>query len=142
MDRPPALPAAPAVEPIRRVILASANERLVRFDFAGERHERFRFHRQADAVEHEPRGFLRTPSARPSSCDDAPFLVLASSQKAGSHFVNGIGESSKIVPTRTENCRLHSLQHHFFRVASACTSAEPHPWRGHATPLGQRIFTA
>ena len=83
-----------------------------------------------------------TPSARPSSCENVPFLVFASSQKAGSHFENGIGLFSKIVPTRTENCRLHSLQRHLFRVGIAWTDADPQPCRGHAIPLGQRHFTA
>src|SRR5581483_4236415 len=59
--------------------------------------------------------FCVTPSARASSCELVPFLVFASSQKAGSHLVNGIGESSKIVPTLTLNCRLHSLQRHSAR---------------------------
>jgi hypothetical protein len=71
-----------------------------------------------------------------------PFLVFARSQKAGSHLVSGSGESSKIVPTRTENWRLHSLQRQIFRVAMAWTEAEPQPIRGHAIPFGHRICTA
>jgi hypothetical protein len=45
--------------------------------------------------------------------------VLASIQIAGSHLVNGIGLSSKIVPTLTENCRLQFLQRQILRVAIA-----------------------
>ncbi len=36
-----------------------ADERLVTFNFAGQLDERSGFHRLADSVEHEPRGFLR-----------------------------------------------------------------------------------
>ncbi len=85
--------------------------------------------------------FCVTPSARPSSCEDVPFFVLASSQTAGSHLENEIGESSKIVPTLAVNCRLHSLQRHSLRVAMNWTEAEPQPMRGQATPFGQRTFT-
>jgi hypothetical protein len=47
--------------------------------------------------------FCVTSRARPNSCEEAPFFVFASSQKAGSHLVNGIGDSSNTVPTLTEN---------------------------------------
>jgi hypothetical protein len=81
-----------------------AHERLVYLDLARKLAcERARAHRLADAVKHEPCGFLRAPSARPSSHDEVPFFVFVSSQKAGSHLENEIGESSKIVPTRAEN---------------------------------------
>ena len=56
--------------------------------------------------------------------------------------MNGIGESSKIVPTRTLNCFLHSLQRQIFRLLIAWTEADPQPIRGQATPFGQRIVTA
>ena len=86
----------------------------------------------------------RRRGARASSHDDVPFFVFDRSQKAGSHLENGIGESSKIVPTRTENCRLHSLQRHFFRVAMACTEAEPQPMAGAGDavrpPHGDRVL--
>jgi hypothetical protein len=36
------------------------------------------------------------PSARASSCELIPFFEFATSQIAGSHFVSGSGESSKI----------------------------------------------
>jgi hypothetical protein len=38
--------------------------------------------------------FCVTPRARPSSCDEVPFLVLARNQIAGNHLVNGICEDS------------------------------------------------
>ena len=34
-----------------------------------------------------------------------PFLQFTITHTAGSHFCNGIGESSKMLPTFTENCR-------------------------------------
>src|SRR5581483_7526575 len=43
----------------RQMLVLTAHERLVRFDLTGERHEGFGFHRETDAVEHEPRRFLR-----------------------------------------------------------------------------------
>src|SRR5260370_31001017 len=54
--------------------------------------------------------FCVTPRARCSSQLLTPFLQFVSSQSAGNHFCNGIGESSKIVPTLTLNWRLQ-LRH-------------------------------
>ena len=39
-----------------------------------------------------------------------PFLAFTIIQTAGSHFVSGKGESSKIVPTLAVNCFLQDLQ--------------------------------
>ncbi len=61
---------------------------------------------------------------------------------AGSHLVNGIGLSSKIVPTFAVKSRLQSLQRNLRRFGSAWIAAEPQPWRGQATPLGHRDLTA
>src|SRR5580658_9898308 len=45
-----------------------------------------------------------------------PFLQLATSHIAQNHFLSGIGLSSKIVPTFTENCLRHSRHVHRNRV--------------------------
>ena len=67
-----------------------------------------------------------------------PFLQLVSSQSAGSHFWSGSGESSKTVPTFSENfasgCSFVALPH---AGVGEETRSEPH--RGHLTvPSGQR----
>src|SRR5213076_1218010 len=69
-----------------------------------------------------------------------PFLALAISQKADSHLSSAIGESSKTVPTFTENCCFSCFALHFqiLRVDKKKTFSEPQ--RGHlTTPSGQRI---
>src|SRR5665213_420668 len=82
--------------------------------------------------------FCVTPSARPSSCEDTEFLELASSHTAGTHLSQPRGESSKIVPTLSENCCLQPLHFHIRRVEMNDGSLAPQ--RGHATfPSGQRI---
>src|ERR1700716_3835340 len=70
-----------------------------------------------------------------------PFLQLAISQTAMSHLSRPIGESSKIVPTLTENCfwvclALHS---HRRRVFKNRTPFDPQV--GQETPSGQRRAT-
>ena len=47
--------------------------------------------------------FWVTPRERPNSCDEMPFLELAISQMAGSHLSKPRDESSKMVPTLSEN---------------------------------------
>jgi len=47
--------------------------------------------------------FWVTPNERWSSHELIPFLEFRSIHTAGSHFSNGIGESSKIVPVFREN---------------------------------------
>src|SRR5438105_15615834 len=71
-----------------------------------------------------------------------PFLQLAMSQIAANHLSRPSGESSKIVPTRTENCLPHSLFRHFhiFRVEMNPHSVESQ--NGQITPFGQRKLTA
>src|SRR5665213_3334354 len=71
--------------------------------------------------------FCVTPSARPSSCEDVPFFVFASSHMAGSHLVNGIGECSKTLAVLAEKFRLQSLQRHRRRVLMNWTDADPQP---------------
>src|SRR6478672_9668511 len=80
--------------------------------------------------------FCVTPSARASSCELIPFLELAASQIAGSHLSRPSGESSKIVPTLTLNCRLHALHFHTRRVETKECSLPPQ--RGQTGPFGQR----
>ena len=48
--------------------------------------------------------FWVTPNARCSSWLLTPFLLFEISHSAGSHLVSDTAESSKIVPTLTENC--------------------------------------
>jgi hypothetical protein len=66
-------------------------------------HERTGVHRGADAMEHEPRAFLRDAERPRDLVGAEPFLQLAIIQTATSHLSRGSGESSKIVPTFTEN---------------------------------------
>lgn len=84
--------------------------------------------------------FCVTSSARAISYDETPFLQLATIQTTRNHFPSGSGESSKIVPTRTENCFLHALHFHTFRVLKNDCS-EPLQ-NGQNTPSGQRRDTA
>jgi hypothetical protein len=65
-----------------------------------------------------------------------PFLQFTISHMAGNHLANPIGESSKIVPTFTENCREHPLQRHVIRDSIKCTF--PLAQRGQITPSGHR----
>ncbi len=60
--------------------------------------------------------FCVTPSARPSSCELIPFLLLATSHIAGSHLSRPSGESSKIVPSLIEYCFLQALHFQSLRV--------------------------
>src|SRR5437867_7250554 len=82
--------------------------------------------------------FCVVPSARPSSCELMPFLELAMSQTAGSHLSSPSAESSKIVPTLTENCRLHALHFQMRRVVRYECSLPSQ--RGQIGPSGQRIL--
>src|SRR6185436_18273650 len=65
-----------------------------------------------------------------------PFLQLTTIQSAGSHLSRPSGESSKIVPSLTENCFLQPLHFQIFRVLKKVGS--PASQRGHVTPPGQR----
>src|SRR5262245_30247458 len=60
--------------------------------------------------------FWVMPRARASSCEEMPFLELATSQIAGSHLSKPNGESSKIDPNFTEYCFLQPLHFHTRRV--------------------------
>ena len=62
---------------------------------------------------HKPRGFLGYTKRAMHFQELTPFLQLTSIQSAGSHFYSEIGESSKIVPTLTQNWRRQSR--HFQR---------------------------
>src|SRR5437870_8497843 len=70
-----------------------------------------------------------------------PFLALAISQIAANHLSSPSGESSKMVPTLDENCRLAclALHSHSRRVGMKRTSAAPQV--GQVTPLGHWIST-
>src|SRR5438270_3134585 len=59
--------------------------------------------------------FCVTSSARWISYEETPFLQLMSIQTAEYHLPREIGESSKIVPTLTENCFLQVRERHDFR---------------------------
>ena len=62
-----------------------------------------------------------------------PFLQLTTIQRAGSHLSRPSGESSKIVPTLTENCFLQPLHFQMRRVLRKEWLTEPQ--RGQMTPL-------
>src|SRR2546430_15434969 len=70
-----------------------------------------------------------------------PFLQFAASHIAGNHLSKPIGESSKIVPTLTENFCFGWAFLHFHNLAFSrnVTLLEPHC--GHFTPRGQRSAT-
>src|SRR5438046_10159822 len=80
--------------------------------------------------------FCVTPMPRPNSCEEMPFLELAISQTAANHLSRPSGESSKIVPTLTENCFLQALHFHKRRVLRYECSAPSQ--RGHTGPCSQR----
>src|SRR6185295_3196621 len=65
-----------------------------------------------------------------------PFLQLTTIQRAGSHLSRPSGESSKIVPTLTENCFLQARHFHSLRVLRNDGSPASHS--GQVTPFGQR----
>src|ERR1044071_5400226 len=69
-----------------------------------------------------------------------PFLQLMSIHTAAYHLPREIGESSKIVPTFTENCFLQERQRHVLREAIAALSGELQ--NGQNTPSGQRRAAA
>jgi hypothetical protein len=58
--------------------------------------------------------FWVTPRSRAISYDETPFLQFTKSQRAGSHFLSKIGESSKIELTLTENCLRQERHFHRF----------------------------
>jgi hypothetical protein len=60
--------------------------------------------------------FWVIPRERAISWEETPFLELAIIHMAASHLSSGMAESSKMLPTLTENCRLHALHFHSRRV--------------------------
>src|SRR5271169_4045002 len=80
--------------------------------------------------------FWVVPSARPSSCELIPFFELAISHTAGSHLSRPRAESSKIVPTLTENCFLQALHFQSRRVERNESSLPSHSVQ--TGPVGQR----
>src|SRR5439155_9270368 len=75
---------------------------------------------------------------RATSCELIPFFALEISQTAAIHLSSPIGESSKIVPTLTENCFLHSLFLHCHRRRVLTYPSSLPPQTGHSGPSGQR----
>src|SRR5580693_2836320 len=67
-----------------------------------------------------------------------PFLQLASIHIAVSHLSRPIGESSKIVPTLTENCLWQSRHFHISRVLRNDSRRRRH--FGQKGPYGQRTL--
>ena len=65
---------------------------------------------------------------------------LPSIHMATTHLSSPIGESSKMVPTLTEDCFRQSLHCHRLRFRMKVTAADPQPIRGHTARSGQRIF--
>ena len=64
-------------------------------------------HGEPNPVQHEPRGLSGdVDGARRQLVAANPVLAVQTCQTASSQDFRGIGESSKIVPTLTENCRL------------------------------------
>src|SRR5271168_3751585 len=73
-------------------------------------------------------------SARATSYELTPFLQFVSSHIAVSHLSRPMAESSKMVPTLTENCLRHARQVHINRVLRNDSFL---PWhRGHSGPFG------
>src|SRR6266403_1569645 len=70
-----------------------------------------------------------------------PFLPLAASHIAGNHLSSPIGESSKLVPTLTENFCFGCALRHFHNLAFARKVPFLEPHCGHFTPFGQRSAT-
>src|SRR5438552_2578273 len=70
-----------------------------------------------------------------------PFLQLAASHIAGNHLSKPIGESSKMVPTFTENFCLGCACLHFHSLAFSRNVTFLEPQCGHFTPRGQRSAT-
>jgi hypothetical protein len=60
--------------------------------------------------------FWVMPSERAISWEETPFLALAMIHIAASHLSSGMAESSKMLPTLTENWRLQPLHFHSRRV--------------------------
>src|ERR1700688_5142825 len=67
-----------------------------------------------------------------------PFLQLAIIQTAVSHLSRPIGESSKMVPTLTENCLWGCLALHSHRRRVLRNRTSLLPQVGQETPSGQR----
>src|SRR5580658_7259814 len=85
--------------------------------------------------------FCVMPSVRWISMLETPFLQLQSIQNAVIHLSSPMGESSKIVPTFSENCFLQDLQNQIRRVFTNRCSFPPQ--RGQITlPSGKQRFTA
>jgi len=80
--------------------------------------------------------FWVTPSARCNSIELTPVRRVKRSQTAGSHLSRPSGESSKMVPTLTENCFLQALHFHRNRVDRYECCLPPH--LGQTGPSGQR----
>src|SRR5258708_4023311 len=83
--------------------------------------------------------FCVMPRSRPTSWEDIPFLQFTIIHLPINHLSSGSGESSKIVPTFTENCFLHPRHFQIRRVDRNVTSEELQ--RGHSMPPGQRMPT-
>jgi hypothetical protein len=84
--------------------------------------------------------FWVIPSERAISWLLMPFLLLATSQIAGSQTSKPSGESSKMVPSLTENWRRHCLHFQMRRVLRNECSMPPQ--RGQTgLPSGHRSLT-
>ena len=85
----------------------AADEGFIYFDCATVTASLFEgtaLHGKTDAMHHEPSGLLGDPkSAVDLVGADTVLCSETMSQTAGSHFSSGSGESSKMVPTLSEN---------------------------------------
>src|SRR5260370_7108984 len=82
--------------------------------------------------------FCVTVKAFPKRCELYPLVAAVNNQTAGNHLSSPSGESSKILPTLTENCFRHFLQRQIARVLMNHISLLPQPKRGQVTPSGHR----
>ena len=85
--------------------------------------------------------FCVTLIARASSQLLMPFFALLMHQTATNHLSKPSGESSKIVPTLTENCYRQDLALHWYMRRLAMKPMLSQPQRGHFTsPVGHFNF--
>ena len=93
--------------PFVHILCLTADERLVHFHQPGERSNTQMLQDEPQSLQHEPCGLLGNAKIPVDLVAGYAILAVHEQPEVGSHLHRDSGESSKIVPTLTENCLRH-----------------------------------
>ena len=116
------------------------DKRFVGFDRAGHFVDAAGVHRVADAVKHEPCRGLSHFQITGNLVRANTVLAVGNEPHGTEPLIESHGESSKIVPTLTENCFWQSRHFHMSRVLRKESLLDSQ--RGHAGPLEPHLAPA